>query len=310
MSQSINLVAGIYSVNFAAAQRAGQKPDDRGVFRRHTNRDCHTKQYELRHRHDQQLHGDDRGEYPDLPRPKPSRRRQYGVHRQSCTQRPQRPSKWKIRKPESPCEHASISPQLAHPGPTAGTSGWPQTTVPLLPATRRRPRHAGRLHQQTGKISQTIKLAAGTYNIASPPRAVIPGQQPDDRSPRRQPGRRDLQPAGTSYSTLTTGPFTVTGGPHTLTFVGLNPNGGDNTALIDGVAVNQPALQIVPYIQDPDFASPSVGVGISAYQADPAGSPWTFTGSAGVAGNGSAFTSGNQPAPVGAGRLHPGGRAD
>ena len=108
-----------------------------------------------------------------------------------------------------------------------------------------------------------------------------------------------FSPAGTSYSTLTTGPFTVTAGIHTLSFVGINPSGGDNTAFIDQVAVNQPGLQMVAYMQDPDFASPSVGVGTSAYGADPIGSPWTFMGPAGVAGNGSAFTSGNTPAPSG-----------
>ena len=40
-------------------------------------------------------------------------------------------------------------------------------------------------------------------------------------------------------------------------------------------------------------------MGINAYQFDPAGSPWTFTGSAGLAGNGSAFTVANPSAPVG-----------
>jgi hypothetical protein len=106
-------------------------------------------------------------------------------------------------------------------------------------------------------------------------------------------------PAGTTYSTLTTGSFTVTAGPHTLAIVGLNPNGGDNTAFIDQVAVNQPGIQNVPYMQDPNFASPGIGVGTSAYASDPKGSPWTFTGTAGVTGNGSAFTSGNPPAPSG-----------
>jgi hypothetical protein len=42
-------------------------------------------------------------------------------------------------------------------------------------------------------------------------------------------------PAGTAYSTLTTGNFTVAAGAHTIQFLGLNPNGGDNTALIDNV---------------------------------------------------------------------------
>jgi len=42
-------------------------------------------------------------------------------------------------------------------------------------------------------------------------------------------------PAGTSYSTLTTNSFTVAAGAHAVRFVGLDPNGGDNTAFIDNV---------------------------------------------------------------------------
>jgi len=42
-------------------------------------------------------------------------------------------------------------------------------------------------------------------------------------------------PAGTSYSTLRTNSFTVAAGAHTVRFVGLDLNGGDNTAFIDNV---------------------------------------------------------------------------
>ena len=155
--------------------------------------------------------------------------------------------------------------------------------------------------QQTGKMSQTVNLAAGTYSVsfaaAQRGNFQVSSQTIEVLVDNLIVGV--FTPAGASYSTLTTGPFTVTTGTHTLSIVGLDPNGGDNTAFIDQVTVNQPALQSVPYMQDPDFASPSVGVGTSAYEGTPAGSPWTFTGSAGVAGNGSGFTSGNPPAPVG-----------
>ena len=50
---------------------------------------------------------------------------------------------------------------------------------------------------------------------------------------------------------------------------------------------------------DPGFEDPSQGTGQSAYQDNPTGSAWTFSGSAGVAGNGSGFTSGNPNAPQG-----------
>ena len=44
-----------------------------------------------------------------------------------------------------------------------------------------------------------------------------------------------FSPGGTSYTTFTTNNFMATAGANTLTFVGLNPNGGDNTAFIDEV---------------------------------------------------------------------------
>ena len=47
------------------------------------------------------------------------------------------------------------------------------------------------------------------------------------------------------------------------------------------------------------FESPSVGTGTYAYAANPTGSAWTFTGSAGYSANGTAFTSGNPVAPEG-----------
>ncbi len=54
------------------------------------------------------------------------------------------------------------------------------------------------------------------------------------------------------------------------------------------------------YVNDPGFETPPVGTGFwDAFQTRPSGSPWTFTGSAGVAGNGSGFTIGNPNAPEG-----------
>jgi len=54
-----------------------------------------------------------------------------------------------------------------------------------------------------------------------------------------------------------------------------------------------PASGLLP---DGGFEQPSVG---SSYAVDPAGTPWTYFGSAGVAGNGSILTSGNPSAPQG-----------
>jgi hypothetical protein len=46
-----------------------------------------------------------------------------------------------------------------------------------------------------------------------------------------------FNPLGTNYRIITTAPFTVTEGAHTLKFVGRNTNGGDNTAFLDDIIV-------------------------------------------------------------------------
>jgi hypothetical protein len=55
----------------------------------------------------------------------------------------------------------------------------------------------------------------------------------------------------------------------------------------------------VANIYDAAFEYPIEGTGTSAYQYDPTSSSWSFSGSAGLAGNGSALTSGNANAPQG-----------
>ena len=100
-------------------------------------------------------------------------------------------------------------------------------------------------------------------------------------------------PSGTSYQSYTTAAFTVSAGSHTITFQGLDSAGGDNTAFVDQVAV-APASSSVG---DPGFEQVQVGAGQFRY--DPAGSAWTFSGSAGISANGSGFTWANPPAPEG-----------
>ena len=101
-------------------------------------------------------------------------------------------------------------------------------------------------------------------------------------------------PSGTSYQSYSTPAFTVAAGTHTITFEGLDSAGGDNTAFLDQVAV---APASTPSIGDPDFDQVVVGAG--NFQYDPTGSPWAFSGSSGISGNNSGFTSGNPPAPQG-----------
>ncbi|OAI53137.1 hypothetical protein AYO44_16265 [Planctomycetaceae bacterium SCGC AG-212-F19] len=53
-------------------------------------------------------------------------------------------------------------------------------------------------------------------------------------------------------------------------------------------------------VGDASFETPAVGSNaFDAFRYGPSGSPWKFSGGAGVAGNGSGFTSGNPPAPQG-----------
>src|SRR5262249_28584268 len=106
-----------------------------------------------------------------------------------------------------------------------------------------------------------------------------------------------ITPSGTNYGVYGTNTFTVTAGTHTVTFIGLNPSGGDNTALIDEVSIQQPATN---KFNDPGFESPNVGSGSrSDFVRNPSGAPWLNSSTSGVAGNGSAFTGHNPNAPQG-----------
>ena len=95
-------------------------------------------------------------------------------------------------------------------------------------------------------------------------------------------------------ATLTTS-FAAAGG-HAITAVyNGDPNFvGSSQALTE--QVNAPTTSL----QQGGFEAPAVGTGtFGSFQYDPAGTPWTYTGQAGVAGNGSGFTSGNPNAPEG-----------
>jgi hypothetical protein len=65
--------------------------------------------------------------------------------------------------------------------------------------------------------------------------------------------------------------------------------------------VSFPSVDIQASIVTPgDAGFEQVVVGAGQFQYRPTGSPWTFTGGAGISGNSSAFTSGNPAAPEGA----------
>ncbi len=93
-----------------------------------------------------------------------------------------------------------------------------------------------------------------------------------------------------------TATFTATAALHTLSFVGTNLNGGDNTVFIDSVQISA----ATPAIPNFSFEAPNIGTGSGSYQYNPSGGSWSFSGSpgngSGLAGNGSGFNNPNAPA--------------
>ena len=109
-----------------------------------------------------------------------------------------------------------------------------------------------------------------------------------------------FRPATTAYQGYTTASFTVAAGSHTIEFLGLNTAGGDDTDFLDAVSVaaagSGPANSGTAA---GDASFEDVVTGDDRYRYAPVGSPWVFSVYAGVAGNGSGFTSGNPAAPQG-----------
>jgi hypothetical protein len=92
--------------------------------------------------------------------------------------------------------------------------------------------------QRLGMISQTVTLNAGTYTLSlqAAQRGNFQSAQQDFQVKIDNQVVATFTPSGTTYSTLVTPTFTVaTTGSHTITFVGLNSAGGENTALLDDV---------------------------------------------------------------------------
>jgi uncharacterized delta-60 repeat protein len=164
--------------------------------------------------------------------------------------------------------------------------------------------------QNGGTINQAVSFGAGTYYISL--EAAQRGNYPSSSTILVQVDQQTvgaITPSGTSYAAYTTGSFTVEPGSHIVQFVGEGVGG--STALLDAVSIQSgnpppppapppsppppPPGSVTPP-SDPGFETPNVG---SGWLMDPASSPWTFSGNAGVAGNGSAVTSGNPNAPQG-----------
>jgi hypothetical protein len=91
--------------------------------------------------------------------------------------------------------------------------------------------------QGTGSFSQSVNLTAGTYSLsfAAAQRGNFQASSQTFQVLVDGVSVGTFRPAGTGYGALTTGNFAVATGTHTILFVGLNPNGGDNTAFIDNL---------------------------------------------------------------------------
>src|SRR5262249_18304162 len=125
----------------------------------------------------------------------------------------------------------------------------------------------------------------------------------DSYGPRSE--RIDVLDAGTgtvlnsqTVSSFTGGQYLVWNVSGHVQFCITNLVGGSN-AVVSGLFFGPGAVS-ASGVQDAGFESPNVGTGSwGDFQYNPTGTRWNFTGSAGVAGNGSGFTSGNPNAPEG-----------
>ena len=101
------------------------------------------------------------------------------------------------------------------------------------------------------------------------------------------------QPPGTNFTTYQTPTFTIAfSGSHTIALTGAG-SGGDFTGFVDNVTLTAAAGD---GFANGGFETPNLD---ESYQYAPAGATWVFVGTAGIAGNANAFTSGNPPAPQG-----------
>ena len=150
----------------------------------------------------------------------------------------------------------------ARPGRLLELRAWQATVAPFTSGNPSAPvgTQVGYI-QQSGQISQTISLASGIYTVS-----FSATQRGNFQTSSQTIGVlfdgtavEWFTPSGTSYATFTTNNITATAGTHTLTFVGLNPSGGDNTAFIDQVTFGN-----VNSVQDGGFENPNVGLGTAA----------------------------------------------
>jgi hypothetical protein len=147
--------------------------------------------------------------------------------------------------------------------------------------------------QGTGSMSQVDYVDAGTYQLTflAAQRLIYQSSYQEIEVLVDGVASGVVTPINTLYGTYSSSAFTLTTGPHTFEFLGLNPQGGDNTAFVDQVSLTSNG------VVDGSFETPQIVQG--TYQTAPTGSPWQYAGTSGVAHNGSSNTSNNPNAPNG-----------
>jgi hypothetical protein len=118
--------------------------------------------------------------------------------------------------------------------------------------------------QQTGSISQVVDLPAGMY-VMNFMAAQRPGNQQTFEVDLDGTELATVTPSGSRFALYSSGTFiVVTAGPHTIQFIGLNPNGGDNTAFLDQILIAPPTEQ--DQRGDPRISGTHVDIGAFEYQ--------------------------------------------
>jgi hypothetical protein len=154
--------------------------------------------------------------------------------------------------------------------------------------------------QNTGTASQTVSLAAGTYQVRF--RAAQRGNfNEGSQSVRVVVGGTVLgtfTPAGAAYETFTTTAFTLSAaGSREVRLEGVG-GAGDRTAFVDLIEiVTATSPPVTVPLANAGFEAPDLAAG--GFQYNPGGTGWAFSASSGVAANGSGFTAGNPAAPQG-----------
>ncbi len=129
--------------------------------------------------------------------------------------------------------------QRVRPGYSAAMQAWPATAAASRPAIPMRRKAARwRSYKSPVRPARWSRSAGGTYSI-SLDAAHAPSVHRTRRSKCWSTAGRvgSITPTGINYGLYTTTTFAAAAGTHTIEILGLDPQGGDNTALVDQVSI-------------------------------------------------------------------------